>query len=467
MSEGPAPLVFERRTPMPVSAETLWAWHTRPGAFERLLPHWDGTRLVSATGGVADGTRVTLSIPAGPFRATWVARHEATDPPHSFRDVQESGPFARFEHTHRMESAGPARSCLVDRIEYVLPLGAAGRALGAGIAARRLAKMFAHRHDVTLDDLSRHAATNGVSPMRILVTGASGLVGSALLPFLSTGGHEIVRAVRAPSPRPGIGREVLWSPAEGRLDTSAEATGGPVDAIVHLAGENVGQRWSAAVKRAVMESRVQGTALVAKAAAAMVPKPRVLVCASAVGIYGDTGDREVDESAARGQGFLADVVEAWERAADPARDAGIRVVHLRFGVVLSPKGGALRKMLLPFKLGGGGVIGSGRQAFPWISIDDAVGTVHHALVKESLAGPVNAVAPERTDNHRYTKTLGKVLGRPTILPMPAFAARLAFGEMAQEMLLTGAHAVPKKLTASGYRWRHVSLEAALRDLLGK
>jgi uncharacterized protein (TIGR01777 family) len=199
----------------------------------------------------------------------------------------------------------------------------------------------------------------------------------------------------------------------------------------------------------------------------MNPRPRVLVCASAVGFYGDTGTRAVDESSARGEGFLADVVEAWERAAEPARAAGIRVVHVRFGVVLSPKGGALARMLLPFKLGAGGVIGTGAQAFPWISIDDAVEVVHHALVEGTLAGPVNAVAPEFADNRGFTKALGRVLGRPTIFPMPAFAARLAFGEMADEMLLTGPRVAARKLAESGYRWRHATLDAALRGVLGR
>ena len=294
--------------------------------------------------------------------------------------------------------------------------------------------------------------------MKIAVTGASGLVGSALASFLTTGGHDVYRLVR----RAARAGEIQWDPERGTLDPKSLEG---IDAVVHLAGESVGQRWSADVKRRILESRVRGTSLVATAAAAARPRPSVLVCASAVGYYGDTRDQVADERSPEGRGFLAEVASAWERAADPAREAGIRVVHVRLGVVLTPAGGALRKMLMPFKLGAGGVIGSGDQGFPWISIDDAVGVFHHALMQSSLAGPVNAVAPQITTNRDFTKALGRALSRPTILSMPAFAASLVFGEMGREMLLAGQRVDPRVLRAGGYRWTHTTLDAALRDLL--
>ena len=451
---------FRMRTRIPATAEELWRWHARPGALERLTPPWERAEVASRTGGIEDGSRVVLRVPLGPFRTTWVVEHRDVRPGRSFRDVQVAGPFARFEHEHRMEADGSGAAFLEDRIEYALPLGALGRALAGRRVARRLERVFAWRHETLREDVARHAAAEGVAPMRIVVTGASGLVGSSLVPFLTTGGHEVVRAVRGAA---GTG-EVRWSPETG-FDPALLAG---ADAVVHLAGEGIANaRWSAAVKERLRASRVKGTRAVAETVARASPRPRTLVVASAVGFYGDRGEEPVDETSAPGTGFLCDVARDWEAAADPARAAGVRVVHLRFGVVLSAAGGALRRMLLPFRLGVGGVIGSGAQRMPWISIDDAVGAVHHVLVRDDLAGPVNVVAPETATNREFTKTLGRVLGRPTIFPMPAFAARIAFGEMAGPLLLTGQRVLPKRLAESGFRWRHGTLESALRHVLGR
>ncbi len=296
--------------------------------------------------------------------------------------------------------------------------------------------------------------------MQIAITGASGLVGSTLVPLLTTGGHHVTKVVRR---EPAEG-EATWDP-DGEFD-AAPLDG--IDAVVHLAGENIAaSRWSAKVKEKIRTSRVQGTRVLCEGLAKMQNPPKVLVCASAIGFYGDRCDEELNEESANGTGFLADVAQQWEAATQPARDAGIRVVNLRFGVILSPKDGALAKMLLPFKLGGGGRVGSGKQYWSWISIDDAAGAVHHALMTDSLSGPVNAVAPNPVTNGEFTKTLGRVLNRPTVVPMPAFAARLALGEMADELLLASIRVEPQKLRRSGYEFRQPTLEAALRHLLGR
>jgi len=239
------------------------------------------------------------------------------------------------------------------------------------------------------------------------------------------------------------------------------------DAVVHLAGENIAGRWSQAKKAAIRDSRIKGTRLLAETLTRANQPPRVMVSASAIGFYGDRGDVILDEKATMGSGFLADVCKEWEDATKPASDAGIRVVNLRIGVVLTPAGGALAKMLTPFKLGVGGIMGSGKQYWSWVAIDDVVGAIGHALTTESLFGPVNAVAPEAATNHDLTKTLGKVLSRPTIFPMPAFAARLALGEMADALLLSSARVSPMKLIESGYTFKYPSLESALRHVLGK
>lgn len=297
--------------------------------------------------------------------------------------------------------------------------------------------------------------------MHIAVTGASGLVGSELLPLLTTGGHEVTRVVRGEA---GKG-EVRWDPSADSFNASSLDG---VDAVVHLAGENIAAgRWTMALKQRIRNSRVHGTRILCRALARMQTPPKVLVAASAIGFYGNRGDEMLDESSAAGEGFLSAVCEAWEAAAQPAKETGIRVVHVRIGVVLSPKGGALAKMLTPFKLGVGGIIGNGRQYWSWISIDDVASAIHHAMMTDSLSGPVNATGPNPSTNRQFTKTLGRVLGRPTILPMPALAAKLAFGEMANDLLLASTRVEPTKLLESGYQFHQPALEKTLRHLLGR
>ncbi|HET6880904.1 MAG TPA: TIGR01777 family oxidoreductase [Pirellulales bacterium] len=320
--------------------------------------------------------------------------------------------------------------------------------------------MSDYRHETTRDDLAAHARYAAHGPLHVAVTGASGLVGSTLVPMLTSGGHQVTRLVRRPA-REG---EVTWDPHAGFATAALDG----VQAVVHLAGENIAAgRWTASVKQRILNSRVEGTSVLCEGLAKMPVRPRALVCASAIGFYRDRGDEELTEASTSGSGFLAEVARAWEAATQPARDAGIRVVNLRFGVILSPRGGALAKMLLPFKLGVGGRVGSGRQYWSWISIDDAAGAVYHALATEALSGPVNAVAPNPATNAEFTRTLGRVLRRPTFFPAPAFALRLALGQMADELLLASTRVVPEQLQKTDYHFRQPTLEAALRHVLGK
>jgi uncharacterized protein len=296
--------------------------------------------------------------------------------------------------------------------------------------------------------------------MNILVTGASGFIGSALVSFLTTAGHDVTRLVRS-QPRPEE-KAVRWDPMAGTIEATALEG---VETVVHLAGESLTERWTSQKKIRIRESRVKGTRLLCESLAQMTPPPKVLVSASAIGYYGDRAAEILTEESPAGRGFLAEVCRAWEAATEPAVQKGIRVVPLRFGVVLGGAGGALGKMLPPFRMGLGGVLGSGQQYMSWIALDDAVGAIHHAMMTESLQGPVNAVAPNAVTNQEFTKALGKAIGRPTIVPMPAFAVRLIFGEMADELLLASARVQPTKLMASGYTFRYPELEAALGHLL--
>jgi len=289
--------------------------------------------------------------------------------------------------------------------------------------------------------------------MRIGVTGASGMLGTALVPALQGAGHEVVRIGRGPD------AEVRWNPAAGLIDAAAcEA----VEAFVHLAGANVGRRWTPARRREIRESRVAGTTLIARTAAGLAPRPRVLVCASAVGVYGNSGDAVCDESTPPGHDFLADVVRAWESSADAARVAGIRTVHLRFGVILSRHGGALGRLLPVFRLGVGGCVGNGRQWMSWVSVDDAVGIVRFALEHRELTGAVNATAPSPVTNAEFTTTLARVVHRPALFPVPALALTLVLGEMAQVTLLASQRVMPRRLLSAGYEFRQATLEPALR-----
>jgi uncharacterized protein len=299
--------------------------------------------------------------------------------------------------------------------------------------------------------------------MKILVTGSSGLIGSALVPVLSAGSHQVTRLAR-PKTRPGAD-QVVWDPDAGRLDP---ATVDGFDAVVHLAGENIAsRRWTIEQKRRLHQSRVKSTRLLAETLAQLSHPPRTLVCASAIGYYGDRGDELLSEESPPGSGFLPGICREWEEAADLAAGRGIRIVRLRLGAILSVAGGALARMLPPFKAGLSGVIGSGHQYMSWIAIDDVSGVIQHALANESLSGPVNAVAPQPVTNREFTKTLGRVLGRPTLLAVPSFALRIAVGEMADALLLASTRAVPARLQSSGYTFRYPELEGALRHLLGK
>jgi len=283
--------------------------------------------------------------------------------------------------------------------------------------------------------------------MKILITGSSGLVGQALVLFLMAQGHTIIRL--------GHTRPYASQDLEG------------VDAVIHLAGESITQRWTPEQKQKIRESRVNSTLSLANMMAQLSHPPKVLICASAIGFYGNRVDEPLTEASAPGHEFLSEVCQAWEAATQPAQAKDIRVVNLRFGIILSPKGGALKQMLPPFQLGMGGPLGSGKQIMSWISLEDVIGVIYHALFTESLTGPVNTVAPNPVTNSQFSKILGKVLFRPSFAPVPEFAVKLLFGEMGEALLLSSSQVVPQKLQASGYHFRHPQLEEALRSMLGK
>ena len=433
---------YVARSPMPAPARELFDWHARPGAFERLNPPFEPVEILERSGGIAPGARTVLRILLGPVPTRWVGVHTALEDGRSFADRQESGPFALWEHVHRMLPDGETRSVLEDDVRYVLPL--IGRVATSRVR-ERIEAVFAYRHALTAADLARHAELPG-PPLRVGITGSHGLIGDALAHFLTTGGHMVVR----------LGRAAKAGEVEG------------LDAVVNLAGAGVGDgRWTEGRKREIRESRVRTTEAVVAGILRAARRPTVLINGSAMGYYGDRGEMPIDESSSRGTGFLAEVAEAWEGATRPAEEAGIRVVKLRTGVVLSPESGALAKMLPVFRAGAGGRLGSGKQIFSWIALEDVIGAIHFALRTPSFHGVANVTAPEPVTNAAFTHVLGRVLHRPTVAAVPAPVIRALFGEMGQDSVLSGANVVPRALLDTGFRFRWPGLEDALRFGLGK
>jgi uncharacterized protein len=430
----------------------VFAWHTRPGAMRRLVPPWQPMTVVSETDSLADGTAV-LGLPGG---LRWVAAHvpDGFDPPNRFTDELSSGgprswparAIGRWRHSHLFGDVRGGRTRVRDIVDTPVP-GAV------------LRSTFVYRHRQLADDLAAHAdaAAAGAGALTVALTGASGLVGSALAAMLSSGGHRVVRLVRGPAKGPD---ERTWDterPAPDLLDG--------VDAVVHLAGASIAGRFTDGHKAAIRDSRIGPTRRLAEVASA---QPRTFVSASAIGFYGfDRGDEELAEHAARGEGFLADVVADWEDATAPALEAGLRVVNVRTGVVQAAAGGTLRLLRPLFAAGLGGRLGSGEQWLSWIGLDDLLDIYYRALYDERLTGPVNAVAPTPVRNSEYTSALAGVLHRPAVLPVPSIGPRVLLGQQgARELAEADQRVVPAKLAALGHRFRQPAIDEALRHQLG-
>ncbi|RCS44706.1 TIGR01777 family protein [Bremerella cremea] len=451
--------MFTFRSKLPVTVDAAFRWHQRPGALDRLIPPWENVRIEQRANSIEPGSRVVMRMRLAGFPIRWVAEHTELQPNDYFRDRQVSGPFARWEHTHRFSPVDGDHCVLQDEVDYQIPGGSLGQRFGKSQVEQMLLQMFRYRHDTTTFDLIAHAKYQERPTMKIAITGASGLVGSQLAPFLSTGGHEVVEISRSAGPH-----TIQWDIKNQQIDTTALEG---LDAVIHLAGESIVGRWTEQKKQAIRQSRVAGTKLISESLAKLKNPPKVLVCASAMGFYGDRDDEILTEEAPPGQGFLPEVCQQWEAAADPAREAGIRVAHARLGMVLSPKGGALAQMLTPFKFALGGRISSGKQYWSWISLDDVVGGLHHLVMNDAIHGPVNLSSPKPVTNQEFTKTLGRVLSRPTPFPVPKFALHMLLGEMADDLLLASCHMQPQVLETTGYTFRDGQLERCLRRLLGR
>lgn len=463
---------FHAESVMPCDARTLYDWHARPGALERLQPPWQRVRVVERTPGadhprIGEGARVRLQLRMGPWSVPWIAQHADHRPGERFTDRQLVGPFDRWVHEHRFESVDERTSRLVDHVSYQPPGGALGAALLGGRIRRELDRLFWYRHRRTRLDLARHA--HGPAPMTVAIAGSSGMIGSALAAFLATGGHRVVRLVRRrPDPAPLDGLEQRWwNPHAHEICPYALAG---VDAVVNLCGQDVSRgRWTPARRTQLLASRVRPTRTLADAIASLPSsdRPRVLINASGAHAYGQGGDRPLTEADGPGDGFLAHLVQRWEAATRPAQAVGVRVVHARLGIVLGATGGVLARLRLPTLLGLAGPIGSGRQWWPWIGLDDAIGAIHHMLASDRLHGPVNVCAPNAATANDVIAAIAQALRRPSALGLPAGVARCLLGrQKAQELLLASLRAEPRALEAAGFRWLHPTLLEAVGWELG-
>lgn len=452
---------FSKTSLVEASQREVFSWHEQPGALERLTPPWESVRLASKSGvGVQNGTRVTLELKIGPFVKQWIAEHSGYTPYKSFKDTQISGPFKSWAHQHIFEQIGLNQSRMSDEVSYSIPLSPVSDFFCGAFLQRKLMQMFSYRHSVVRQDLA-FLKSLPQSNLRILVSGGTGLVGQALIPLLLTAGHSVTMLSRSSGPG-----KIVWDPDRGRFPELQELEG--FDAVVHLAGENIAaRRLTAARKAKILNSREQTTLFLTDALSRCTDKPKVFICASAVGFYGSRGDELLDETAEPGHDFLSQVCKVWERSTRQASQAGIRVVNLRFGAILSPRGGALGKMLPAFRLGLGASLASGQQFMSWISIDDAVRAILFAIVRDELVGPINVVSPNPETNLTFTRTLAKVLNRSSFFAIPPAVLRLLFGEIADLALLSSTRAHPSRLLSAGFQFAHPHLEDALRNILGK
>ncbi len=446
--------VFEKTSELACTADALFSYHARRGALRRLTPPFVRVRNVVEATALEDGAEASFEMSVGPLWPRWIAVHHDVEPGRGFVDVMKDGPFASWRHEHRFEDAGAGRTRLVDRVTYELPGG-----VRASFVERRLAPIFEHRHATTALDLSLLQAFPH-EPLVVGITGASGLIGRELSALLQVAGHTVVPLVR----KSAASGQARWDPATGIVRWD----GPPFDVVVHLAGEPISAgRLDEDHAERVRDSRVQATARLRDGLTARARPPRAFIAAAAVGYYGDRGDEELEETSASGEGVLAEICEAWERAALATQKRGIRAAVLRCGVVLSPAGGALARMLPVFRAGAGARLGDGSQWMPLLSVDEAAAVFFRAAVDDDVSGVVNAVGEQPMRNRDFTALLGRVLRRPARLVVPRVAARALFGAAADEAFLASQRVLPARLTALHHPFRHATVEAALRHVLGR
>lgn len=450
---------YQKTTAIPCSARELYDWHDRADAFERLAPPWQSMEIVSRKGGIETGAEIHIRLKRLGISSNWLARIIEGREGSMFVDSQLEGPFSSWTHRHEFLEIDSNQCELNDSINYSLPFGKLGTFFGGGLVESDLERVFRYRHEVTHNDLATWSAFQELPRLKVLISGGYGFIGKRLANFLNSQGHFV--SVLSRNPREG---DVGWDPEKRSIDTNAL---NGFDAIIHLAGENLGAgRWNDAFKKRIHDSRINSTRLLVDTMGKLERPPGVFISGSAIGYYGESGDQLVSETVGTGSGFLAEVCEHWEAEAERGSQFVDRVLRLRTGIVLDPSDGALRKMLLPFKLGLGGSFGSGQQWMPWIALEDWIGAVYHLMLKGE-SGAYNLVSPCPERNSAFGKTLASVLGRPALFNVPAPILKAMIGEFAEEGLLSSCRAEPRNLLEAGFRFKYPKLGDALKLILGR
>jgi uncharacterized protein (TIGR01777 family) len=435
---------IRRESTVLAPAQFVYDWHTRDGAFERLMPPWESVELLESDGGF-ENREVVVKMKRFGVPIRWVAKHVEAVPGQRFVDEQLSGPFKRWRHSHVFESLGNNRTKMIDDISCALPLSVLSHGVAGGQVKRDVSAMLAYRHAIVGHDLAL-LAQYPLPPQVIGITGASGLIGRALVPFLTAAGHKVRHLVR--KKRPDWRHECCWDPEVGILDDFSDMT-----MLIHLAGESIAApiRWSQKKKNRLVRSRVRATQALVQQLETTPHQIHTFICASAIGIYPDS-TQAMTESSASGEGFLSTLVRDWEAMCNPIRDK-VRVCNARFGVVLHPNGGMLKRLLPLMRAGMLGRIGDGQQFLSWVALDDAIRAIYMMMANASLSGPVNVVSPTPQLQLAWVKEWAKASFRPAMVPLPEPVVRGVMGEMGHELLLKSQHVVPSVLNGINFEFQ--------------
>ncbi|HJU34043.1 MAG TPA: TIGR01777 family oxidoreductase [Nitrososphaera sp.] len=465
-SEAKTRYTFTKSTEIPATNQDTFDYHAREGALERLVPPWSILTVTSHEGNIKDGAMSTFKIRLGFIRFPWKAVHFGYVHDLQFQDKMVEGPFQSWTHTHSFKPDKTGGCKMEDKIAYSPPFGKIGAMLLNNIIQNNLKQLFQYRHRILSNDISLWKLAGRTKGQKILITGSSGLIGSSLIPMLTAAGEHRITRLERPSSRHNDIRShsLLWDPARDKVNLK-DLEG--FDTVVHLAGENIFGRWTDSKKQRILESRVKSTQLLCNSLIRLANPPSTLICASATGFYGNQGSEALTEESKPGFGFLSQVCKAWEESTQIAKDVGIRVVNTRLGVVLTPKGGMLQKLLALSKLGLGLQFGHENQYISWVSIEDVIGSIFYSIIDSSIRGPINVVSANPVTNLEFSRILARILKSKIMLPLSQKLARMMLGELADSLIVPSTLVIPKKLSFAGYRFINPDLEDTLRLLLGQ
>ncbi len=457
---------FTHQKQYEASKKELWNWYNSPGAFRRIMPEWEGIKPVQV-GSLKDDEETIFKVSIGPIKRKWVARHHSVVENETFSDRMIKGPFGKWDHQHSFVGSGNVTR-IQDTVDWKLPLHILTGWTAKLTVIPRMNQMFRYRSEKVANDINQIQKTCDLPRQRVLVSGSTGMIGLQLCAFLEAAGHDVHRLLRVDSKLPvdvNSEKVIRWNDETGKI-IKGDING--FDSVIHLAGAGIGdKRWSQKRKEIIRSSRVIPTTNLAKILAGSEHPPKAFLSGSAIGYYGDRGTESIDESSSKGDGFLSETCSQWEQATLVAKESGIRVSNLRSGIVISPLGGALAKLLLPTKMGGGGPVGGGRQIQSWISLDDEIYAIHHLMMQDTSQGAYNLTSPNSVSQKEFAKILGRVLRRPSFMPLPKFALQLMFGEMGNVLIIEGQDVKPTRLQESGFTFTYSRLESCLRNCLGR